>query len=179
MVGRISRQLEVLAGKYPAGKAGKTATLPRFPKKRPTAIPCTVLNRRPDLLAAERRLAAADQGLVEAKRAILPTLDLTTMGGTLAPRIGDIFNREYSIWSLAGNVTQPLLQNGRIQAGLQNRNERRFLAASEYEQAILTAFSEVENALAAERFFAQRAVALTEAAKLSKEAFKQANEEYY
>ncbi len=178
LVERTSRQLEVLAGKYPAGEAGEKARLPAMPDKRPVSLPCTVLDRRPDLVAAERRLAAADKRLLEAKRALFPTIRLTTSYGTSAPRIDDILNSDFSIWTLASNVAQPILQGGQIRNGIQRNHATKKLAAAEFEQAVLTAFSEVENALTSERFFAERETALAEASRLSGEAFQQASEEY-
>lgn len=178
LVSRTSRQLEILAGRYPAGEAGKTARLPSFPTKRPISLPCTVLERRPDLIAAERRLAATDQRLIQAKRALLPTIGLTNSVGTTTERFGDLLNGQFSVWSIAGNIAQPVLQGGRLRHSIQRNQAEMHVAKAEYEQAILTAFAEVENALSAEKFLADRIIALTKAAKLSKESYQRSGEEY-
>ncbi len=178
LAGRTSRQLEVLAGKYPAGRAGKSARLPGFPSSIPADLPATLLDRRPDLAASERRIAAVDQQLLEAKKMLLPSIGLTTSVGTTTERIGDLLNSDFSVWSLAGNLAQPILQGGRLKANIKRRYAERDLAAAEFEQASLTAFSEVENALAAERFLANRVVALGDAARLSRSAFNRSREEY-
>ncbi len=178
LAARASRQLEVLAGRYPAGKAGKTAKLPDFPSSIPAGLPATLLDRRPDLAAAERRIAAADQQLLEAKKTLLPSIGLTTSTGTTTERIGDLLNDNFSVWSLAGNLAQPILQGGRLRANIKRRDAERNLAAAEFEQASLTAFSEVENALAAEKFLANRIAALEDAARFSLAAFRRSREEY-
>lgn len=178
LLGRTSRQLEVLAGKYPAGTAGKSARLPAFPSSIPADLPATLLDRRPDLAAAERRIAATDQQLLEAKKMLLPTIGLTTSVGTTSGQISDLLNGNFSVWSLAGNLAQPILQGGRLRANVKRRQAERDVSAAEFEQAALTAFSEVENALSAETFFAHRVVALEDATRLSRSAFNRALEEY-
>jgi len=178
LVGRTSRQLEVLAGKYPAGEAGKSARLPTFPSRVPADLPATLLDRRPDLAAAERRIAAADKRLLEAKRALMPRLSLTSSFGTSSDDISDILDSDFTIWSLAGNAIQPLLQGGRLRTNISKRDSERQLAAAEFEQSALTAFSEVENALAAEAFLGTRAGAIARTAALSKRAYQRSLEEF-
>ena len=104
LVGRTSRQLEVLAGRYPAGRAGDSARLPGFPDPVPAGLPATLLDRRPDLAASERRIAAADERLLEAKRALLPSIGLTGNYGTASSDVSDLLDGTFSVWSLAGNV---------------------------------------------------------------------------
>ena len=178
LVSRTARQLEILAGKYPASQAGKTARLPSFPKRRPIDLPGSVVCRRPDLIAAERRLAAADQRLLEAQKALLPAIGLTTSVGTTTERIGDLLDGNFSVWSLAGNLAQPVLQGGRLKANVRKNQAETDTAKAQYEKAVLTAFSEVENALSSEKFFADRIRALTSAASLSRQAYQRSSEEY-
>jgi len=178
LVGRTARQLEVLAGAYPAGLAGKTAQLRSFPKELPLDLPATLLDRRPDLAAAERRIAAADQRLLEAKRMLLPSIGLTSSFGTSTEDISKLLSGDVSVWSIAGNLAQPILQGGRIRANITRRDAEIELAAAEFEQAALTAFAEVENGLAAEAFFNTRVAALTESARLTRAAYKRSLEEF-
>lgn len=178
LVGRASRQLEVLAGEYPAGRAGNSARLPGYPGKIPTGLPATLLDRRPDLAAAERRIAAADERLLEAKRAFLPRIALTSSFGTASEDIGDLLNGDFSVWSVAANLTQPIFQGGRLRANRDKRASEIELAAAEFEQAALTAFSEVENALAAEAFFNRRVDALLKSSRLSEQAYQRSIDEF-
>lgn len=178
VVGRTSRQLEVLAGEYPAGKAGSSARLPGYPGKIPTGLPATLLDRRPDLAASERRIAAADERLLSAKKALLPRIAINGSYGTSSEDIGDILNGDFTIWSIAGNMTQPIFQGGRLRANRDKRESEVELAAAEFEQTALTAFSEVENALAAEKFYNRRVDALIKATRLSEQAYERSIEEF-
>lgn len=178
LVGRTSRQLEVLAGRYPAGQAGKSARLPSFPSRVPADLPATLLDRRPDLAAAERRIAASDKRLLEAKRSLMPRISLTSGFGTSSDDISDILDSDFTIWSLASNAVQPLLQGGRLRANISKRDSELQLAAAEFEQSALTAFSEVENALAAEAFLGTRTDAIARTADLSKRAYQRSLEEF-
>lgn len=175
---RTSRQLEVLAGRYPAGQAGKEAELPNFPDRIPADLPSTLLDRRPDLAAAERRIAAADERVFEAKRSLLPAIGLTSSFGTSSEDISKILDSGFTIWGVAGNLAQPILQGGRLRANVARRQAELELSATEFEQAALTAFSEVENALASEEFLSNRVTALIRTARLSSEAFERARSEF-
>lgn len=176
--GRASRLLEVLAGSYPAGRAGAAATLPEMPGAVPTGLPGTLLDRRPDLAAAERRIAAADERLLEAKRALLPAISLTGSFGSASEDIGELLSGDFSIWSVAGNAAQPLFQGGRLRANIDRRGSELEIAATEFEQAALTAFAEVENALAAEKLLTRRVEALAESARLALAAYRRSLEEF-
>lgn len=178
LVGRSARQLEVLAGTYPAGAAGASARLPDLPGKVPADLPATLLDRRPDLAAAERRIASADKRLLEAKRSLLPAISLTGSYGSTSEDISDLLNGDFSIWSIAGNLAQPILQGGRLRANISKRDSERDLAATEFEQAALTAFAEVENALASEAFLTRRVEALADSSRLALAAYRRSLEEF-
>ncbi|MEX2581179.1 MAG: efflux transporter outer membrane subunit [Verrucomicrobiales bacterium] len=178
LVGRTSRQLEVLAGKYPAGRAGEAARLPGYPGKIPTGLPATLLDRRPDLAASERRIAAADERFLEAKRSLLPRLSLTSSYGTSTEDIGNLLDGDFSVWSVAGNLAQPIFQGGRLRANVDKQYAELHLAAAEFEQTALTAFAEVENALAAEAFFNRRIESLSRSIKLSRQAYDRSLDEF-
>lgn len=178
LVGRTSRQMEVLAGAYPEGREGTAASLPGYPGKVPADIPATLLDRRPDLASAERRIAAADKRLLEARRSLLPTIGLTSSFGTTSEDFSNLLDSDFTVWSVAGNLAQPILQGGRLRANISKRDAELDLAVTEYEQAALTAFSEVENALAAEAFYNQRVSALLKSARLSRDAYQRSLEEF-
>ncbi|MBP6601081.1 MAG: efflux transporter outer membrane subunit [Verrucomicrobiales bacterium] len=178
LVGRSARQLDILAGKYPAGAEGQSARLPELPGKVPTDLPATLLDRRPDLAASERRIAAADKRLLEAKRSLLPAISLTGSFGSASEDISDILSGDFSIWSVAGNLVQPILQGGKLRANISKKDSELQLAATEFEQTALTAFGEVENALAAEIFLSRRIDALAEASRLALAAYRRSLEEF-
>ncbi len=178
MLGRLARLLETLAGDYPAARRGRGAALPPLPGKVPGGLPATLLDRRPDLAAAERRMAAADQRVLEAKRALLPAISLTGSFGSASEDISKLLSGDFSIWSIAGNVAQPLFQGGRLRANVDRREAETQLALAEFEKAALAAFAEVENALAAEALLTKRVDALAEASRLAREAYRRALEEF-
>ncbi len=178
LAGRSARQLEILAGNYPIGSAGKSARLPAMPGRVPADLPATLLDRRPDLASAERRIAAADKRLLEAKRSLLPAISLTGSYGSASEDISDLLSGDFGVWSIAGNLAQPILQGGRLRANISRRDSELQLAADEFEQTALTAFSEVENALAAEKFLTRRVDALEEASRLALAAYRRSLEEF-
>jgi outer membrane protein, multidrug efflux system len=178
LVGRSARQLEILAGNYPLGAVGKSARLPEMPGKVPADLPATLLDRRPDLASAERRIAAADKRLLEAKRSLLPAISLTGSYGSSSQDISDLLSGDLGVWSIAGNLAQPILQGGRLRANISKRDSELQVAAAEFEQAALTAFSEVENALAAENFLTRRVDALGESSRLALAAYRRSLEEF-
>ncbi len=175
---RVRRQLQVLAGEYPDGDRPLPSDLPGLPGFVPTGLPADLLDRRPDLLAAERRLEAADSRVTEAKRSFFPTLTLTGQYGTSSEDISDILDSDLSIWGIAGNAVQPLIQHGRLRGNLFRTQAQRDEVIANYEQAALTAFAEVENALAAERWLRQQEEALQSAADRNRAAYRQSVDEF-
>ncbi|MCB1077775.1 MAG: efflux transporter outer membrane subunit, partial [Verrucomicrobiae bacterium] len=173
-----ARQIEVLLGRYPAGSLESGHALPKMPSAPPAGMPGDLLDRRPDLHASERRLAAADRRLVEAKRALLPAISLSGSAGTSSEQIEDLLNSDFSIWSLAGNAAQPILNGGRLREGVVLRRAQVKQAAAEFEKTALTAFAEVENALTTGESLAARESALRKAADLAGEAYRSSSEEF-
>lgn len=175
---QISRQLEVLLGRYPGGTLTSGVSLPAMPPSPPSGLPATLLDRRPDLVAAERRLAATDKRLLEAKLAMFPTISLTGSGGRTSNTLQTLTDGNLSVWSFAGGVAQPVFQGGRIREGINIRKGEAKRALANYEKNALVAFQEVEDALAAESYLSRREKDLIAAAKLAAAAYQSADEEY-
>lgn len=175
---RASRQIELLVGRYPAAELKAGSNLPRLKSTPPAGIPATLLDRRPDVIAAERRLAAADKRLLEAKLMIFPSLTLTSSTGTRSEDIENLLDRSFSVWSLAGNLAQPLFTGGRVKAGIGRANQQIEEAAANFDQTALLAFSDVENALASEAYLARREAALKRATTLANDAIDRSREEF-
>lgn len=161
---RTRRQLELLLGTYPIGEAleGEEPTLPETLPPTPTGLPSELLTRRPDLIAAERRLAAADDRLIQAWRALLPRISLAASIGTNTAEIGDLLDEDFLVWNLASNVLQPIFEGGRLRAEVARNDAVVEEAVATFQQTVLTAFTEVESALAAERHAIERVAALRE-----------------
>jgi multidrug efflux system outer membrane protein len=147
---RTTRQLESLLGRYPDASLTSTADLPELPLAIPAGLPAELLTRRPDLVAAERRLAAAEATWHSARKQRLPAIRLTASGGRASQDFDNLLNSDFSVWSLGANLTQPIFQGGRIRASIDRSASLREQAAAQYHNTALQAFLEVESTLAAE-----------------------------
>jgi len=176
--GRAIRQLELLLGRYPAGRIVGAAKLPPAPPPPPSGLPSELLLRRPDIIAAERRLAAAGGRTQSARLARFPSLRLTGSMGTTTTSLGDITNSDFGIWSLGGSLTQPLFEGGRIAGEIDFASASERESAADLQRTVLRAFGEVENALAAETFLREREAATARAAGLARDAATRAVEEF-
>ena len=154
------RGLEVLLGRYPSYDLGISVALPVIGKRIPAGLPSGLVSRRPDILAAEKRLAAAEQRVGEAKKARLPAIRLTSSGGTSTDEFGELLNTDFKVWSLASGITQPIFQGRRLKANMKRSQAEHERAWATYSQQVLTAFREVETALAAEAYLTVQESAL-------------------
>ena len=142
------RTLELLLGRYPAGDIELASEWPKLNATVPAGLPTELLLRRPDILSAERSLAAAQQRKFEAKKAMLPNLSLTLGGGTSSTSLDDVLDLDSSqIWSQVWNISQPLFQGGRLRANAERAEALERQAVANFTAAVLTAFSEVEGTL--------------------------------
>jgi multidrug efflux system outer membrane protein len=137
---QVLRSLEVLLGRYPAADIEAAREQLPVPPPTPTGIPMQVLERRPDLLAAERRVRAAFLLSEEAELAKLPSFSLTATAGASSD-LNDF------VASLGAGIFAPLYTGGALEAQVEVANADQKAAIALYGQAVLTAFGEVENAL--------------------------------
>jgi NodT family efflux transporter outer membrane factor (OMF) lipoprotein len=177
----VVRQLEALLGRYPGGALEgrlEAASLPALPPPVPAGLPAEVFGRRPDLVAAERRLAAAAQRRQAARRALYPRLTLTAAGGTASDQLGDLLDGDFRVWSLVAGLTQPLFQGGRLRAGVRRAQAAEEEALASWAGAALRAFAEVESALAVAGALAAREQLLAASAQQLGAARQLAGERY-
>jgi NodT family efflux transporter outer membrane factor (OMF) lipoprotein len=172
------RQLELLLGRYPAARIREVAELPAMPPAPPVGLPSELLLRRPDILAAERQLAAAGRRLDEADKARFPALSLTGGLGTATDQLGDLLSSDFGVWSLGGSLTQPIFQGGRIEGGIERAAAVDRESVANLQRVVLDAFGEVEQALSSELYLARRETETGAAAALAKEAAERAAEEF-
>jgi outer membrane protein TolC len=118
----------------------------------PAGLPSEILSRRPDIIAAERRLAASGAKIREARGALFPRISLTASGGTSTAELNEISNSDFSVWALGANLTQPIFQGGRLWNSFKLSKAQRSQALAEYQSAALSAFAEVETTLASEQY---------------------------
>ena len=165
-----ARSVEILLGRYPSASIEASSQWPQLPKAIPAGIPSELLLRRPDLIAAERRLAASEKQLSAARKEWLPRLSLTTAGGTASSQFKDLLNSDFRVGSLAGNLTQPIFQGGRIRASIDRSHSLREQAAANYHNVTLQAFLEVETTLAADALLRRESKQLQRAAAEAEQA---------
>lgn len=183
------RTMEILAGYYPAGTIVASdldgadgrltaALMPAPLDPVPAGLPSQLLDRRPDLLAAEASLAASVARIGQAKAALYPRISLTAEGGTRSREIGDLFVQGADTWSLVGNLVMPLINRGATQSQIQAAEARAREAVAAYRAAVLQAFAEVENALDRDLHQQEREVHLAESADRARSSVELAEERY-
>ncbi len=144
------RALEILIGHYPAAALSVAQRLPAQPDNVPGGLPSELLERRPDVVAAERRVAAAFNRVGEAKAARLPTIALTTGVSSVTSELFVIKERDNPIWNMGATLLAPIYRGGALKTQVEIRTAEQRQAVAAYASVGLRAFSEVENALAAE-----------------------------
>jgi NodT family efflux transporter outer membrane factor (OMF) lipoprotein len=173
-----ARRLDLLLSRYPGGTPDGATALPPLPPPAPAGLPSELVRRRPDLLAAERRLAAAGFRISRARAALYPSLRLTGSAGSSSNELDDLLDSDFSVWNLAGSLLQPLFQGGRLRAGVELSEARYREISSLYAQSVLRALSEVETALTAEGLLRRQAEALATAAAEAAAAERLAKDRY-
>ena len=144
------RALEILIGRYPAAAASVSAQLPAQPDAVPAGLPSELLERRPDVVAAERRVAAAFNRVGEAKAARLPTISLTTGVSTISSELFVLQDHSNPVWNVGAGLLAPVYKGGALRTQVDIRTVEQKQAIADYASIGLRAFSEVENALASE-----------------------------
>ncbi|HMO48251.1 MAG TPA: efflux transporter outer membrane subunit [Rubrivivax sp.] len=112
-------------------------------------LPSELLTQRPDIIAAEHRLRAANADIGAARAAFLPRIAITTSIGTASAELNGLFESGSKAWFFIPTISLPIFDGGRLRANLELSEVRRELGVAEYEQTIQTAFREVADALAA------------------------------
>ncbi len=143
------RALELLLGRYPAAELEARAELPALPGPVPAGMPLAVLERRPDLIAAERRVAAAFHRVGESKAARLPSISLNASAAVLGSEVLELKDDFSNPTGGAGaRLLAPIYQGGALDTGVVIRTAEQKEAVAEYARAALRAIGDVENALA-------------------------------
>ncbi len=141
--------IEILVGRYPAAELEVAAELPDLPGPVPAGLPSELLERRPDVIAAERRVAAAFFRVQETKAARLPTIKLTGSVSSISSDLVVLKERDDPVWGWGGRATVPLYLGGELEAQVKVRTAEQKEAVADYGRAGANAFAEVEQALSA------------------------------
>jgi len=141
------RALETLVGRYPAAQLDVPVALPAVPGPVPVGLPSELLERRPDVIAAERRVASAFYRVAEAKAARLPKIALTAGVSSISSELFVLQNHSNPVVSFGANLAAPIFNGFALEAQVDIRTAEQKLAIANYGSVGARAFGEVESAL--------------------------------
>ena len=144
----------------------------------PSGVPSELLERRPDIAAAERRMAAANASIGVAKAAFFPTVELNGLAGFESLSAGTLFNWPSRVWAVGPSITLPIFEGGRLRAGLRFARAVYDEMVATYRQTVLGAFSEVEDSLAAQTLLANQYAAESDALVAARKQLEIVNNQY-
>jgi len=179
----LENALAILLGKNPSDFY--FAEMPHAdttPPLIPAGIPSTLLQRRPDIAAAQASMAAANRRIGVARTAFFPSLILSASGGFESLELSDVFKWSSRSWALgqqAGSaLAMTLFDSGRTAAKVDVAHARYAEAIANYRQQVLVAMGDVENALTDQRLLAEQAAQVNEAAKAAAETLRLSQRTY-
>lgn len=172
------RALEVLLGRYPAAELDVRTTLPAAPPTPPVGLQSELLERRPDVIAAERRVASAFNATAQARAARLPALSLTGNLGGASSSLSDLLDPGNVTWRLGTSLLAPIFDGGQRRANVEIANAEQEQALASYGQTALDAFSELETALDQGRIAELRSAELQDAVTAAEDAYRIADLRY-
>ncbi|MEQ1530254.1 MAG: efflux transporter outer membrane subunit [Methylococcales bacterium] len=155
---KLEHAIAVLIGKSPAELSIKSAPLDVSPPAIPVSLPSELLERRPDIAAAERKMSAANAQIGVAKAAYFPTLNLASTNGFQSSNIDTLFTMARRYWALGpAGAALTLFDGGAKNAQYKQAIDGFDASAAEYRQTVLTGLQEVEDNMAALRILAEQA----------------------
>lgn len=147
---QTENQITLLLGQSPAGIVrGQDFMKQELPPEVPAGLPSALLERRPDILASEQNLVAANANIGVAKAAYFPQISLSGFLGGQSTQLSSLFNGPHSAWSFVPQLSQPIFTAGRLKSTVKLAEVQREDALIQYEKTIQTAFTDVSNALIA------------------------------
>ena len=178
--------ISILLGNNPGDipRGLKLTEQPHAPEV-PVGLPSSLLERRPDIREAEENLIAANAEIGVARAAYFPQISLTGTAGYESAALTNLFTGPAGIWTLVGNVTQPIFEGGRLKSNVRLAEAQHEQLLLTYQQAIQGAFRDVSNALIAYRKFREFRIqqqhlveSAQDAARLSETRFKAGTTDY-
>jgi len=154
--GEARRALEVMLGRFPAAEIEVAAAYPVLPAPAGSGAPASLLERRPDIVAAERVVLAAFRQTEAARLALLPDFSMSLLGGRLGDPVMSLLRLNPWLASAAIGMSIPIYEGGALQAQVEIATAQQAQAVAHYGSVVLAAFREVENALANEQLLAKR-----------------------
>lgn len=175
---RFEHALAVLTGKNASLFRLSERPLEIGPIVIPPGLPSELLERRPDIAAAERRMAAANASIGVATAAFFPTIKLNGLAGIQSADTGTLFDWPSRFWAAGPSISMPLFQGGQLTANLNQAKAAYEETVARYRQTVLTAFADVENNLVAEQLLAGQYDQVMAALKAARKQLEIANNRY-
>ncbi len=170
--------IAILIGQAPAALAVPPTKIAGPPPPIPVGVPSRLLERRPDIAAAERRVAAANASIGLTEVAFYPTLTISATPSFLASGLQNLFKYASRTWSAGPSLSQTLFDFGRRGAAVENAEAAYDASVATYRQTVLAAFQEVEDDLASLRYLAEEAGQQHDAVVAAEEALTLEMERY-
>lgn len=170
--------LAVLCGQSPVDFIAATNDLSATVPVVPPSLPSELLEHRPDIAAAEQRMAAANADVGVAKAAFFPTVKIDGLAGFQSVSASSWFNWSSRMWSVGPSIEVPLFTGGLNRANLAAAHAAYDLTVANYRQTVLTAFGEVEDQLAAQQLLADQSISENDAVTAAERALTIANNQY-
>ncbi|MCF7972490.1 MAG: efflux transporter outer membrane subunit [Phycisphaerae bacterium] len=176
----LTHAINVLCGNAPSKVLDHEILLADIPPltSAPVGVPAQLLDRRPDVRAAQVRLAAATERIGVSLAQLYPGLVVTASGGMVGDEFYESFDIKNRVYALGLNLTGPLFNGGRLRAGVRASRAAAEQAAQQFTGSVLAALQEVEDALATEQYVRQRIELYREAAQLAQDAEALAQQRY-
>ena len=168
----------ILIGKPPADFSLPALPLTATPPPIPVGLPSELLERRPDVAAAERRMASANAQIGVAKAAYYPTISLGVTGGFESGVITTLISGPSALWSVGGSAMAPIFDAGRRRANLDQAIAAHDQTVANYRETVLTSFQQVEDNLAALRILENEAQVQERAVVAAQKYLELANTRY-
>ena len=178
-IAQTENQLSLLLGQNP-GDISRGMSLvqqPHLPAV-PAGLPSRLLERRPDVRAAEEMLDAANANVGVAKAAFFPQIPLTASYGAASASLGDFLKQSANVWSVAGQVAQPIFEGGKIRSAYRLAWDQRDAAELAYRQSVQQAFADVANSLVGYEKSRELRLTLEEQTATYAETARLANDRY-
>lgn len=176
--GNAENALAVICGQIPSTfKLSRNAALPSPPRV-PGGLPSTLLQRRPDIRAAEQKMREANAQIGVAKASFFPAFKIGGTGGLESIGTVDFYDAKSRTLTIGPSMTLPIFQGGRLKANLAASKARYEESLAAYRQSILTAIREVEDSMLDSQGYSQQSAALNEAIKAAQETQRLAELRY-
>ena len=176
---KFEHAIAILIGKAPAALSIPVSTFSLHPISIPVSIPSQLLERRPDIAAAERQVAAANAQIGVAKAAYFPKLNLSATNGTQSNKLSNLLSTAARYWALGpAAVAIPLFDGGAHGAQMQQAIDAYDASVAAYRQTVLVGFQEVEDNLATLRILEEELEVQNKAVALAQEALLLTKNQY-